>query len=405
MSHNRFPLWVILAIVLLILGTVFYQSLEWIETEHDLGFSNKARQQPFLAAEQFLQTQDIGFASVNHFRTFDEPDLASTIPVDDTIMLMDAYGSLSDRRAEALLTWVAGGGHLMVSTDNPYLKDIDHVRDPVFDLFSVERIRGYDDFDYDQLETLDTLDDLTGMNLINHCDVLYAQDTFSFADDDHQVEADFITNDSLDGDSDVFGLIGEPGQYHMLQYQYGDGMISYLVSFKFWQNKTIGCLDHAYILAQLAPTSGNTLHVYYNHDYPNLFVILWRHFYAVVIAAVILLMLWLWSRMMRFGPVRREDNHGQRQILEHIRASAGFLWRMDKGESLIQQTRAEVRGLLRQRIQHIDRLSEAEQIRQLSQQLRITKDAVAVALFQPAPKDHAGFTHTIRALQHIKDKL
>ena len=406
MANNRFIV-VTLLVLAVIVGVFWYQNIEWVETEHDLGFSEKARREPFLAAGQFLQQQGIQFSAVDHFRDFDAAEFASTMPVDDSIMLMDAYGSVSARRAEQLLSWVKAGGHLLVSLDNPSLKDVDRINDPIFELFSVERIRGDDYADFDTLDTLNTLDDITGLNLIDRCDGMYPQATFSFTGDDDQLEADFLTNDTLYGDSNVYGSVGNDDyeEYQLLQYQYGDGMISYMASFGMWKNNAIGCLDHAYILEQLAPAAGNTLHIYYNRDYPGLFTLLWRHFYAAVVVAALTLLLWLWSRMLRFGPVQQSATGSQRQILEHIRASAGFLWRMDKGESLITQVREEVRRLLRQRIQHLDRLSEAEQVQLLSSQLRVTEDAITVALFSPPAKDPVSFTHTIRALQHIKDKL
>ncbi|ABC27177.1 conserved hypothetical protein [Hahella chejuensis KCTC 2396] len=398
---------VIAVLVLVALGVYWYQGLEWIEYERDLGPNEKARREPFLAAQLFIEKRGYKLESNPSFRDFDDPDFALKTSTEDAIVLVDAYGSLSQKRTQTLLEWVERGGHLMVTAKNPYLKGMDKIQDPIFEEFGVEVERnGQGDFDEELWGAISTIGGYVGITQEDLCPMLYPQAEFSFEGDENSIGVHFLSNDTLYGQDDyLYASVGPDGASRMLQYEYGDGMVTYMVSLDMWKNFAIGCQDHAYMLWQMAPGDSGVMHFYYNRDFPSLGSVLWRHFYAAIAVGALTLFLWLWYRGMRFGPLRDEEPGTQRQILEHIAASARFLWRMDKGQALVESVRAETWQAISKRLQHITRLEQSVQIAQLAKHFQMNEQAVEAALFGPIPNDPVSFVNIIRALKRIKDKL
>ncbi|WP_020405345.1 DUF4350 domain-containing protein [Hahella ganghwensis] len=402
---------IIALLVTLLLGLIYfgYQEIEWVEHESDLGPTPEARQDPYYAAKLYLEKLGITQDSKLHLRDFDDSDWAARRPVDDTIVLVDTYGSLSEERANVLLDWVSRGGHVIASANNPFLDDASGVIDPLFDYFGVEVERRDDsELQEEVWDTLGSIGQFSGWSESDLCKILPEQANFYFEDDeDNDVRVHFMTADVLYADPELaYSMIGAESADGslMIQFEHGDGLVTFMVSLAMWKNWAIGCLEHAYVYWQLVP-GGGPVTFYRNQDFPGLGSIIWKYFHLSLLLALLLLGGWLWMRGSRFGPVREYQASQPRQILEHIDASARFLWRMDKGETLLQNSREMVLSILRHRYPEYLRMDAADCCLQLAKVLHLKPEEIDLALWRDVQGNAPEFVHAVRLLQIMKEKL
>jgi len=128
----------------------------------------------------------------------------------------------------------------------------------------------------------------------------------------------------------------------LISFTRGKGRVSAATSLRFARNpgyedhfakltrrpaRSIGAHDHAELfwsLLSLAP--GGELQVYWRPERLSLAGFLKEHAALAVAAGGLLLALWLWSIVPRFGPVAPEAPAGRRRLLDHLRASGRYYW-------------------------------------------------------------------------------
>lgn len=127
---RRIPIWLWVVVVLLLFVVLAFQagSIEWEEIETDLGFSEKAQRNPYLAAQMFLQEWGAEVTTSSGLRILDNmPDVA------DTIVITSSRYSLSQRRSDQLSQWLNDGGHLVVMVSAEYDGDLGKSGDKLLD--------------------------------------------------------------------------------------------------------------------------------------------------------------------------------------------------------------------------------------------------------------------------------
>src|SRR5690606_36338911 len=141
---------ILLLVALLVLAAGLWLSryFEWKIEELDLGQSDTARKDQFLAAQRFLALQGVrgktlrSFSLLDNLRWQDEQ-----LNVDDTLILLNAHKLLKDQRFTALLDWVERGGTVIASTDNVFIGNNTETRDLLLEHFELEVVRVDDDED------------------------------------------------------------------------------------------------------------------------------------------------------------------------------------------------------------------------------------------------------------------
>src|SRR5690606_20163373 len=100
------------------------------------------------------------------------------------------------------------------------------------------------------------------------------------------------------------------------------------------------CHDNAYVVWRMLRDSDKVWLVL-NADSPSF----WRHLWQLSAIGCILLLaalvIWLWHKVPRFGPVLEQRTTGRRQFLDHIQATAQFLFRKQGNDALITPLREE----------------------------------------------------------------
>lgn len=95
------------------LGWIAYQSIEFYEDTVDLGWSAEARRNPYLAAEQFLSLRGVVVKSQGELEALDSLD--DTI---DVIFIENIFHVVSTRQQQNLLHWVEQGGYLLAGVED-----------------------------------------------------------------------------------------------------------------------------------------------------------------------------------------------------------------------------------------------------------------------------------------------
>jgi hypothetical protein len=192
----------------------------------------------------------------------------------------------------------------------------------------------------------------------------------------------------------------------LVEMRYGRGRVSVLCSLNSLSNRWIGEHRNATLAWRLLDPKGNAVPVWFlfDTDMPPLYKWLWHNMPLAVIAAITLLLFWLWSLKRRSGPLIDEEVTGTRRTLEHIEASGRFVWRYEPGDALLKGMRAELTRLLEQRYPGWLQLSEAELCQRLADQSNLDPVRVLHALAD-APRKRTQFITAVRDLQRMREFL
>ena len=129
--------------------------------------------------------------------------------------------------------------------------------------------------------------------------------------------------------------------------------------------------------ALLAPLLGRKrIHLFRGMDGEPFHVLLLRHGAPFFVPAFIALLLWLWMRSQRFGPLLPDLLPHRRALLEHVRASGEFLFRRGQPVAMHRALLARVQKRIDEREPTIAALPEPERDAALAS--RTGLDAVAI---------------------------
>jgi len=387
--------------------------IDWVEVSYDAGPSSEARRDPFLAASRYLTEQ--GYRVTRHasLRDFDDPEWVNATSPEDVVVLVDTYGLISQQRIDHLLAWVEGGGSLLVSARPPYegaaySGATSALNDPLFAYFGLRLSEAdgdlVNDSDWRQIAEFSRL---VGIGPEQVCHLLDAQATLVFDGEEETLELHFLRPEYflLDESVEASAVVGDE-QPRMVQFEVGDGLVTFLASLEAWKNPAIGCLDHAWVLQNFAPPvdGDGTLRFYYDLDRESLLATAWQRFPAALLLGAVLIGVWIWCRAVRFGPARDPAPAILATRLSASRASGEFLWEHVGGAGLAAVLRAELVERLRREGFACDadgRFSAA----QIGARLEVPVALVTTALDDPPPVTPAAFTTFINACQTIRTRL
>ena len=378
-------LWIALGVAagLLLLGAVGYwwlQTHERVEEEVDLPRSGEITYNPLYVLG--LALREDGW-TVNARQRLD-PDEVGLGPRDTVVVLNDPR-RLSTADTDALLAFVAGGGHLVVRTpprqglapagaasqQAPLLEALElevHRRSAGCVPLSVSGEEPHVEFcqglrfDIGGIEPLHRWQDTDG-------DAIYARLPHGKGTVDVIADLDFATNDSL-----------------------RDG-------------------PHIELVRQLlAPNwKAGTAHLLYAAEMPSFWRWLAARSWMAWLPLLLALLAWLWSRMQRFGPQLPSPIGERRSLLEHVGASGEHIYRYGYAHVLYDAVRAAFLARLRRRDPQAAALEGEAQAALIAERfkdtLAIGADEVRTALSTPVARDHVAFRSRIATLIRLRNQL
>lgn len=421
---------VLLSIVLLMLvaGIWLSRYFEWKIEEIDLGQTDVARKDQFLAAQRFLALQGVrgqtlrSFSLLDNLRWQDEQ-----LSLDDTLILLNAHKLLKDQRFTALLDWVERGGTVIASTDNVFIGNNTETRDLLLEHFELEVLR-FDDEDVEDSEYADA-DNLTtstpdsdeksdpaeaadlteeekiAEDLRLRCDFFSKIVDVHFAQEQDPLQIDYSGGNSFDFyGEEPDSWSGDNDGVHLAVFTWGNGRVIINSDNHIWNNRRIDCHDHAYALWKLINPNGKVWFLV-NQEAPSLWSVLWQSTPYGALAALLALALWLWAKAARFGPILTRTESGRRSLAEHIHASATLLWRRQQHPYLVTLLRNELQQHLRSHFPQFENLSAAEQIAHLQTLTTLSEAELETALFSNQLQSPQDFTAAVALLQTIRKSI
>lgn len=347
------------------IGTVlaliwFFNNFELAEREMVGGYSQEARRNPFLAAERFLQRIGRDAASVS------STDLWRNLPGSDDVLVVYRYvPPAGAERQQLLRDWIEAGGHLIVGADSTLRigKEADRKIPGLLAELGVrviEREQGI-------------LPDIP----------VQARIEIEFAEVEAPVGVTMSTQRYLEDTEDQAsaGVSLDEG-YGLLQYEVGEGLVTVLADNTFLTNRRIGDEDHALALALLVGTEP-TGKVWLVHDVvmPSLLDLAWQHASHMLVALSAAVLLWLWKMGARLGPLLPPAQAPRRDISEHLTASATYLWRLDRTQTLFRHNRQRIEQAWLGKHYVLRAMEPAERCHWIAARSGLTPRAVERALY------------------------
>ena len=186
-------------------------------------------------------------------------------------------------------------------------------------------------------------------------------------------------------------------------YQQGQGHIVVLAE-DYFQNVELPYFDHAEVLLQIMGLQAErTVLVIQHLKHEAWYEKLWNHFYLALSACALGLLLLLWMSVRRFGSTYPVPEPNRRALLEHIDASSRWLWQVPGGRDiLLNAMRSLTLKALQRRAPAIMRLTQSEQIAQLSEICSINRPDLVLALSSGVAPTPLLFIRQIKTLQRLR---
>ncbi|MEJ2529565.1 MAG: DUF4350 domain-containing protein [Gammaproteobacteria bacterium] len=300
----------------------FFDNFERATRVERSGFLPEARKNPLLAAERYLKSIGTDVKSIN------TTDLWRNLPSPgDTIIIYRYSPPAGELRRQALHNWVKQGGRLFVKADDSILVTTD--------MSGRKRVPRADE---------NGLLFELGISLKQHDADFYTKQLINkgpaevkFSSFKDKVLVHFNTHRYLQIDENKASpkeAVPCGKGYCLLQYEFGKGLVTVTSDISFINNYNIDEHDHALALALLRADPPMQTWLVYDVDMPSLLELIWKYAPQAVSALLVALLLWLWQRGARLGPLLPSLQQPRRSIDEHLRACAGFLWRVDRGKQL-----------------------------------------------------------------------
>lgn len=345
----------------------YLSGFERVTVKQRVGYSGEARLRPFLAAERFAARMGL---AARELRALPELD---RLPIAGVLILPRQRQSIEARRAAQLSVWAAAGNHLIVEAER------EGVADPL--LAQLRIVRGRADAQA-RPRTVQAQRPGGARTL--------TVSGFS----SNRVQAL--------GQTPLF-RVGPTGNERLVTVRHGAGLVSVATDLNFARNALIGEHDNASLLWHLLTLrSARELLVFHHPRRLSLADFLAANAPGVLIAAALLLALWLWRIAPRYGTVLPDPPHARRRLLDHLRAGGRFLW----SQGLRAQLAAAARDAALRRVTRaypdFTLAPPAEQAARLGALAGLAPADTALLLAAPGPAPSgADFMHLVHCAQRV----
>ncbi|MEN8773110.1 MAG: DUF4350 domain-containing protein [Akkermansiaceae bacterium] len=355
--------------------------------EIPLGYTGKARINPYLAAETYLDQQGWDAESSRTWSNYDYETQVIIMP-----------GSFLQTRGMGIrvLEWVANGGNLVLTVEGgePERNDFTDSSsgmgapeegeytglDHVFEELGVSS----GDYSY---QVMDDDSEREG-HLARPWETTQIREEWG----GHRLE--FEGEVGLEIENGWDWIPNADGSSRMIGTTYGAGEVIVLAHARPFRNPYLARADHAEFLNHLAKEyGGNGRIVFLYGSSDSFFGLIWKEGRMVVIGGCLLLFAWLWMRIPRFGPVLQDNAIKRQPYGKALITSARYLWRSGQLEYLLRPLRA--------RLEKENQGDPETLCDRLAEESGLTRDDVAVALTTDPPKDPGHLVKVAQKLQAL----
>jgi hypothetical protein len=359
----RWLLWILAGLVVL-LGWLGWRRMGWERVEVPAGLQGEALRNPYLAAQRLLQ-------ATGHPASCLDALPATLPPPTDVLILPERGGALGAPSAARLGQWVERGGVLLAAGLEPEERGARRTSDPLFRQFGARLVAPGPETPAGPAEL-----ELGGRRL----------------------RADLGRGALLDG-------AGAP-EARLLRVRRGAGAAWLCPSLACLDNVRIRDLDHPdFLCAVAALRPAGHVWIILQLEPDSLWTWLRRRAWPALAALAALLLAGLWAATPRFGPLQADPGLGRRSLLEHLDACGRYLWRQDRGQTLVAAARAAFIRHLDQARPGWERLAPEALAERLAQRAGLPEAQVRRALLDLAPNHPGAYLEAIQTLQRLRKNL
>jgi hypothetical protein len=340
---------------------------ETTEVKRDTGYKGRARIDPWLAAERFLQRKGYTVRSLGSWKNPEWNDAVCFLPA--AILTNEGF-------VRKMKRWVEDGGHLVLLVDDAE-SDRNDWPERSAPLVRLEK---------------PLVAFLKGASLELELHGGKPADEITFQKTPFKVAANSGTAVKRNG--------GKPRVF--ASRVFGGGRISVVTDAKLFRSRWIGDAEHAALLAALvegSPNEGTVLFV--RGSGVSLWGLLARYLWPVLIGLAVLLAVWLWKSFSRFGPLEAVATASPlRGYDHHLEALGDFQWRLDRGAALLGPLREQiVEG--GQKLAGKSGRRDEDFFQLLADRAGLPRERVFQALADGPPTDSLVMTRTAADLQRL----
>ena len=339
------------------------------EVEREIGYKGKARVNPWLAAERFVEKRGNEVLSVV---SWTEPD------GNDATWLMPATVLGNRSFVRRMERWVHDGGHLILLVE--YADAASHDwswghADPVIEPVLTDLLQS------------------AGLRLEEHAGV--KAERVRFMGEDYLVSAN----------SDFGVAAGNETTGVFASVDSGAGKISVITDARIFRSRWIDAHDHAALLAALIDASPNHGRIgLLRGTALSFWSLLGEHLAPVLITLTACLAIWLWKHLVRFGPVEAAENPAEsRSYVHHLEALGHFHWKLDRAASLFGTLRSRVLDAAQRAAHRAGRGADIAAF--LSERSGLPHERVNAILAATLPKDAIALARGTADLQKLLEVL
>ena len=418
MTYRSISIWMLIVILLIALGWIVYQRIEFYDEAVNTEWSLEARRNPFLAARLFLEQSGVQVVETDTLLKL--PDLKNV----STLLITDSNQITHPRLLDQVLDWLQQGGTLIMQADSGSEDEdllLQHF-DIGVDWQSYDETTDSEQNDHSTDDSLDIDPQLRqpGMppqqaeeTAHNKPDELLTTITFDDADELQAAFSPYTVltqgylenSDEYSGDYTPLSWAGSEQGIHMLQFEYGSGLLTVVSDSDIWSSHHIGEHDHSYLLWLLIANDGD-LAFLRPELRDSIFQLLAKYASETLIAIALFLVLLLRYWMQRFGRIEILENTQSRSLNEHLLASGHYLWRQGSVDHLLKPARDQIMRTALSNIPLLrsENLNEQQQYELISQHTGLAYQQIENA-FSARPDRESELIQTIRLLQHMEKLL
>lgn len=383
-----------LVIALLAMAAWLSQNITISDQRIELGASPEARNNPYLAMEYFLLEQEISVKSLPSLTRIATPEAGQ-----HTLILLSENPTVIDQHQAQLLSWVAQGGHLILSAKHEPLANNN---DSLLNSLGIKK-QLTATLEPSTTQT-DTTQEASAATTENHAPPqltrLYLENELSPAY--LSLDTQFHLQDTQNR---AHAWANSQDATHLLQLSHGQGLITVLTDLDLWQNSRINQYEHAWLLWYL---SQETQVILFNPPVQQgLLKLLWHYYAAACLLGLALLALGIWHAAPRFAPIRQPRSRARRRLVEHLHAAALFNLRYNGQRSLLIALQKDIKQRAQLRHPGFSRLAVAEQWQVLQQLSRQPISSISHSMRPPPSKKLSAqaFTQHVACLQQLRNAL
>lgn len=138
-------------------------------------------------------------------------------------------------------------------------------------------------------------------------------------------------------------LAGPPRARSFASYPLENGRVTLLANGSPWRNRYIGEEDHATLLWEVLQLQLEPVGVWLMRGTSvSFFQLLTKYGWMPLLSLAVFIVAWLWFAIPRFGPLLPPDDDSQREFTEHLSMTGNFLWQRRCVDSLLDPVRHRI---------------------------------------------------------------